>query len=414
MKKKKIWIIAGVVSAIVIIMILASGSKGEEADTFQVKKGNLEEYVEETGVVKTDDDMTIFAQTAGKVTKMVKEPGEEVKAGDVLLEMDAKEAALQRRELEAQKEGMIAQYKEAVKPASQEEINKLHGMVNAAKTAYEEAKRAADSSKQLYEQGAISYDEYKKAQANLVAEESSLNAAQMDLAAAKKGGSEYLRSQYEAQIQQIQVQIDRLNTQMEDLKVKAPMDGTVLAKLVEQESYVQPGTALMEIGNPQKMYIQSEVLIGDIGKIKEGLKVVIENEDLGIKSLIGKVRKIHPKAFSKVSDLGIEQKRVLVEVDLQGNTSQLKPGYDADIRFITKSKEQVLLVDERAVFDYEGKEHVFVVEKGKAVLRSIEKGIESGDYVEVLKGLDEGEEVILSPDNKISEGTKIIKSEDKK
>jgi HlyD family secretion protein len=65
------------------------------------------------------------------------------------------------------------------------------------------------------------------------------------------------------------------------------------------------------------------------------------------------------------------------------------------------------LIDEKAVFNYQGKDHVFINENGVAKLRAIEKGLESDKQVEVLKGLKEGDEVIISPEETLEEGTKL-------
>ena len=78
-----------------------------------------------------------------------------------------------------------------------------------------------------------------------------------------------------------------------------------------------------------------------------------------------------------------------------------------DVRIITAEREQVLLVPDTAIFEYEGKEQVFVVEKGKAVLREVVKGLEGDSFVEIKDGLKEGEIILAKPDNNIREGLKI-------
>jgi HlyD family secretion protein len=151
------------------------------------------------------------------------------------------------------------------------------------------------------------------------------------------------------------------------------------------------------------------VLIEDVVGVKLGSSVVIDGEDIGIKNMKGTVRKIYPKAFSKMSALGIEQKRVKVEIDFNSTVEDLRPGYDMTVKIITQSKNDTLLIAEKAVFNYQGKDHVFVNENGLAKLRAIEKGLESNEQVEVLKGLNEGDEIILSPDETLEEGVKIQK-----
>jgi HlyD family secretion protein len=181
----------------------------------------------------------------------------------------------------------------------------------------------------------------------------------------------------------------------------------VLTRNIEKGAILQPGIIIFEVGDKSGIYLESDILVDDIANVKVGSKVLIENEDLGITAVKGTVRKIYPKAFSKMSELGIGQKRVKTEIDFSEGVADLKSGYDMTVKIITASKENTLLIDEKAIFEYQGKDHVFVNENGVAKLRAVEKGLESDDRVEILSGLTEGEKIILSPDEKLAEGTKI-------
>jgi len=123
--------------------------------------------------------------------------------------------------------------------------------------------------------------------------------------------------------------------------------------------------------------------------------------------LKGKVIKIAPEAKNITSSLGVNQKRVTSTIQITDDLDELKPGYDLDIKIITKMNSNTLVIPDTAVFDYKGNSCVFVIENGKTVLRQIKKGIESDKVIEVLQGLDAGEKIILKPDNNIKEGMKI-------
>ncbi len=146
----------------------------------------------------------------------------------------------------------------------------------------------------------------------------------------------------------------------------------------------QPGKMLFEIGSSGKLHLSCDLLFEDLAGIQVGTQVRIENEDLGIKDLKGTVSKIYPIAFTKVSDLGINQKRVTVKVSLEGDLKTLKPGYELTAKFITQKRENTILVDKKALFEYEGKASLFVNENGKAKLRVVEKGLENTDLVEIV------------------------------
>jgi HlyD family secretion protein len=407
MKKKVIW-----VGLIVVIIAIAAYSftaskKAIAVDMASVEKGNIKEYIEETAVVQLENETAIYSTEGGKVLEIMAEIGQEVKAGNVLLRMDAQSIELQIKNLEAQKQSIAAQYAGANEPASAAEIRKLNAQVKSVEVTYTEAKRMVENNKALYESGAISLDVYQSSLASLASAEAALEAAKSNLELAENAVSGNVKKQYEAQLAGIQANIGLLQKRRADLNVASPIDGVILTKNIEKGAILQPGMLIFEVGDKNSMYLESDILVDDIANVKVGSAVLIENEDLGIKDVKGTVRKIYPKAFSKMSELGIGQKRVKTEIDFNENIENLKSGYDMTVKIITASKENTLLIDEKAIFEYQGKDHVFVNENGVAKLRAIEKGLESDEYVEVLSGLKEGEKVILSPDEKLVEGTKI-------
>lgn len=409
MRKKLIWIgLFLVIAAIAAAYIVRMGNKAVAVDTAGATQGNIEEYIEETGTVMLEEETEIFSPAAGRVVEAFKKSGDTVKAGEVLAKLDNADIALQIRALEAQRLSISAKFDEEKSPADSEEINKLKALVRSAEASYAEAERVMENDRALYEAGAISLDTYKSSITKFSTAEASLESAQSDLALAEKGLSSNISRQYQAQLSELQAKIEQLEKKSEETVVKAPIDGMIMTAEIKEGSTVQAGAKLYEIGGPKGLYIESNILIEDMKDIKEGSIVRIEDEDLGISSLSGTVRKIYPKAVSIMSDLGIEQKRVEIEISLDNNRLEgLKPGYEMVIKVVTQRKENTLLIPDKAVFEYQGKDHVFVNEGGIAKLREIEKGLESEEQVEVLAGLKDGELVILTPDDALKEGTKV-------
>jgi HlyD family secretion protein len=408
MKKKVIWIVVILVVASIFVYKIKSGGQVVIVELAKAYKGDIVEYVEETGDVMLEDEIEIYSTAAGRVTKVTKKVGEAVKAGEILVELD-NDLSLQIKALNAQKLSVSAKYDEIKSSANDEEIRGLSAQVRASEATYEESKSSVENNKVLYEAGAISLDTLKSSITKLAAAEASLETAKSNLATAQKGVSGNVRKQYEAQLSEIQAKIDQLKKKSEEMVIRSPIDGLIMVSQVNEGNIVQMGSKLFEIGGSKGFYLVSDVLIEDIAGIKLGSPVIIENEDIGIKDVKGIIRKIYPKAFNKMSDLGIEQKRVKVEIDLNDTVKEIRAGYEVTVKIVTQSKKDTLLIAEKAIFNYQGKDHVFVNDSGIAKLRVIEKGLESNEQVEVLKGLNEGDEVILSPDKTLEEGAKIKK-----
>jgi len=409
MKKK---IISG---AIIVALVggigfyMSSRSTAIEVNTAIVTKGNLAKYVEEIGVVESKNQVNIYAPTAGMVAEVLVGVGDKVKQGDILVKLNGEKLSRQIAELEAQRSAVLAQYNEAKKSTDTRSIEKLELEIVDMQKRIKTAQETVNNKKALYNGGAISNEEYQNAIKDLDSQKSNLEKSKLDLDIMKKPVSENIIAQYEAQLKQLDIQREGLEKLGNDYTIVASIDGTVLSKLVEKGSYLQPGIHIMELGNTDELYIESDVLVGDIGNISEGALVKISNKDLRITDLEGVVKKIHPNAFSKISDLGIQQKRIKVDIDMKNTPENIRPGYDLDIKIITEAIENTLLIPENAVFSIDEKHFVFVNETDKAVLKEIEIGIESQRQVEVVSGLKEGEIIIQSPDENIEEGI-IIKS----
>ena len=400
--------IAIIVSLVAVVgFYMSSRSAAVEVSTAPVAKGDLARYVEELGTVKSKSHVNIYAPTAGMVAEVLVDIGDKVEEGDILVKLNGEQLSRQIAELEAQKSAVLAQYNEAKKPADPRAVEKLELEIEDMEKNIKTAEETANNKKALYDAGAISNEEYQNAIKNLDTQRSNLEKAKLDLGMMKKTVSENIIAQYEAQLKQLDIQREGLEELGNDYTIVASMKGTVLSKLVEKGSYLQPGMHIMELGNTEELYMESDVLVGDIAAINEGAKVHISNKDLGIENLEGVVEKIHPNAFNKISDLGIQQKRIKVDIEMKDATQNLRPGYDLDIKIITEHKENILLIPENAVFTIDEKEFVFVNENNKAVLREVKLGIESERQVEVVGGLEEGEMVILSPDENIKEGINI-------
>ncbi|NLL81004.1 MAG: HlyD family efflux transporter periplasmic adaptor subunit, partial [Tissierellia bacterium] len=310
-------------------------------------------------------------------------------------------------EIDAQRLSVLAQYNEAKKPVDNEVIEKLNIEIRNIEQRIQAAEKELNDKEVLLEAGAVSRDEYDLALRNLDFEKGNLEKARLDLDQYQKPVSSNILAQYEAQLKQLDIQKQGLMDSSKDFTISSSIDGTILFKNLDEGSYLQPGMHILEIGNTDEMYIEADILVGDIVKFEEGSEVVISSDDLALANIKGQVEKIHPRAFSKISDLGIEQKRIKVEIGIDEIGVAIKPGYELDVKIITDKSENTLIVPEKAVFDMAGKDYVFKVVNEKALLTEVETGIESQKQIEILKGLGEGEVVILSPDNDIEDGIKV-------
>lgn len=415
MKKRKLIWISGVIAAGVVLAAFMSAQKGKSVETISVIKGDVNQYVEDTALVKCRGSQTVYIEGSGKITSINFDAGDEVKKGDILLTMDKSDLELQLKDAEAKVKSAESQLEGAELKSYANKIVEAQAAVEQYEVAFDAASRSYESAKALYEAGAISKEDLNKAEDAYKTAASLLKSTKAQLNDIKNGAPDYLKNSYISQLEQAVVYRDSILRSIDKQQVKSPMDGIVLERLVEENSLASRGMAAFVIGDVKNIELEANILSDDIYKVKVGNEVEITGQSIGDAVIKGRVVKIAPAAKTITSALGVNQSRVPVTIEIIGNTSLLKPGYNVDIKIVTASKENAIVVPDSAVFDYKGSTCVFVVDKDRAVIRQVKKGLEGDKLVEITEGLKEGETVLVKPDNDIKEGMKIkpIKSENK-
>jgi HlyD family secretion protein len=407
MKKKLGWGITAGVIVIAAAAVFSTQAGGPVVEAAEVSRGEIRQYLEDTAHVILKEKQTVFIEGTGRIIDINADVGDAVGEGDMLLTLDKTDLELQLKDAEAKIEAAKAQLKgtELINYANRIEL--ARAAADQARISHDLAQRDFDKAKKLHESGAISEDEFDKAQDAYKAAVVALDAANLQLADVKQGAPEHVKNSYKAQLEQAVVYRETILRNLQKQEVRAAMDGVVIERLIEEGSLVVPSTVAFIIGDVNNLELEADILTDDIGKVKAGNEVEISGKAIRDAVLKGRVVKIAPAARTVASSLGISQRRVPVTIELTGSSDLLKPGFDLDIKIITQEKKDVLIIPDSAVFDYMGESCVFAAEDGKAVLKKVEKGIESGDLVEITSGLAEGEKVVLNPDNSLKDGMRI-------
>jgi HlyD family secretion protein len=193
------------------------------------------------------------------------------------------------------------------------------------------------------------------------------------------------------------------------LSVRAPVSGTVLRVPLQSEATVAAGTALLDIGDPQRMEIVAELLTTDAVNAKPGARASIER--WGGPPLEARVRRVEPAGFTKVSALGIEEQRVNVLLDLTSPPAAwlaMGDGFRVTVRVITASAEDALTVPVGALFPHaDGGMAVYLLDGNRARLQPVELVARNGSAGWVRNGLKAGQRVIVYPPPGVADGRRV-------
>ena len=195
----------------------------------------------------------------------------------------------------------------------------------------------------------------------------------------------------------------------ETWSVTAPVAGLVLKVIQESETIVQPGTPLIEIGDPDDLEVLVDVLSTDAVEIHPGAEVTVENWG-GQGPLQGRVRRVEPAAFTKVSTLGVEEQRVNVLVDIVSPAEMwrgLGDAYQVDTRIAVFGQDDATIVPAGALFRRGETWNLFIVKDGRAQLRTVTLVRRSGRFAAISAGVTKGEYVILYPSDRVTAGVRV-------
>lgn len=368
--------------------------KPVEVDVTAAKRGPLRVTVEEEGRTRVKDRFVVSAPVAGYLKRVKLEVGDAVLKGQAVARLEPLRSTVLDPRSRAEAEAAVASAKAALAAAKEK--------TRAAAADAEYARERNVRMKKLAEGGFISRDdleqsdsEAKKAEATRLSAEAAVNAAAADVERAEStlgySAAEHSSGNEKAVI------------------VRAPVSGRVLKLHHESEGVVSAGEPLLDIGNPRNLEVKSEVLSADAVKIRKGTAVVFERWG-GDKPLTGVVRIVEPAGFTKVSSLGVEEQRVLVIVDILSPVEVwqgLGDGYRLDASFIIWEGKNVLQVPASAFFRKGDGWALFVVENKRARMKAVQIGQRNGLAAEIVKGLAEGENVIVHPGDTVRDGVRV-------
>jgi HlyD family secretion protein len=192
------------------------------------------------------------------------------------------------------------------------------------------------------------------------------------------------------------------------VQIRAPITGHVLKIVQDSEAVVPAGAPLIEIGDPLDLEVIADLLTTDAVRIKVGAPARIDG--WGGPPIRGRVTRVDPAGFLKVSALGIEEQRVRVTIDLidpPEDWSRLGHDFRVTVHVTIWSGDDVLTVPVGALFRKGDDWAVFAVKDGRARTTLVKIDHRNGRAAEVISGLAAGDKVVLHPSDRVSEGARV-------
>ncbi|MBL6956333.1 MAG: efflux RND transporter periplasmic adaptor subunit [Chlorobium phaeobacteroides] len=379
-KTQRIGAIAFLVVAAILIVVMRPSPL--QVDSESVFRGELIITLDGEGSTRVRDSYTVASPVNGRVERIRLEEGEVVRKNSVVARVTS--PPLNAREFEeAQARARSAEaLLEAVRAGERQVEIDLR-----------QAERKFKRYSNLYRKGAVSSETYEDARTAWQVLQKQYQAARLNVESAR----------YDLDAARSAINQSESGTSVD---ISAPDSGRVLRIFEKSERVVPAGTPLFEIGDSRNIEVVIDVLSADAVKVEPGMQVQVEEWGGGT-VLFGKVRTVEPAAFTKISALGIEEKRVNIIVDLADDEVKLGDNFRVQAKIVLWKGEDILQVPVSSIFRGNEGWNVFMINGSRAEIVPITIGRRGAYYAEVLDGLEEGEEVVIHPTNDLDNGMRV-------
>jgi len=393
---RRIALIGAALPALAALLAWALQPRALLVETAGAVVGLFEQAIEEDGRLRLVQRHVVAAPVAGRVGQPTLQVGDAVRAGQVLAVLAPAAPAL----IDARTRLVLQQRigsAEAGRAAAVAEVARLESVLAQALT---DADRAAQLAREQFVSPAAldrAVQTRHNAQRALDNGRAALRSADFALAEARAA---LLRAEPAADAARDEG----------GWVLRSPVDGRVLRRHFDSAGPLALGQPLYEIGDTRALEAVVDVLSGDALAIPAAAPVQLRT-GAGQPPLAGRVARVEPVAFTKVSALGIEEQRVNVVVALApealGAAGALGEGFHVDARIVTAAQDDVLTVPAAALVRDGPRWRVFVVEGGRARARAVEVRSRHAEAAWIAEGLRAGETVVLFPGERLRDGQRV-------
>ena len=352
--------------------------EARQVKTVAVVETPFGETVTANGTLAAFDQTTVSVKVPGRLRAISVDLGTVVSRGQVIAQLEPEDYNLRVQQAEASLSQARARLGLAPDGSNDTVDPEQTATVRQARAVLDEARFNRDRAQKLVEQGVIAKAEFDTA-----------NAAFKVAEGRYQDAYEEIRNR-QGVLAQRRSEVALARQQLKDTAVYAPLDGIVQEKRASVGEYLASGAPVVNIVRMDPLRLRAEIPERESRNVQAGqsVRVTVEGDP---NVYVGQIRRLSPVIT--------EQNRMLmVEADVRNN-GRLRPGSFARAEIVTNDAKMAITVPSNAIVTFAGIEKVIVVQNGKALEKPITTGRRSGEWTEIVAGINLGEKVIVDPGN---------------
>ena len=370
-----------------------NGGKKPEAlrptvEVTTMKKQDMMKRVILSGETVPKASVDISPKYAGRIASISVDLGSQVHQGEVLLTQDTKDLLIS---IQANRAGSDQASAEAVESRSTYEAGTMK-----AQSDYDNARTTYERYQTLFDQGAVSMQERDDKYRAMMEAKSALDSLTNQMV----GDSPAVIAAKNAAAAKAQYTVEGLEAQAEDMSLVSPIDGVIGYRQAEIGQWATAGQKLLTVVDNSHLYLDCDVAEQDMTILKEGMDVDVEIDSLG-DSVPGKLIYISPSIDSST-------RSYRVRLELDASSGKVRGGMFGQCDVTSVMRKDTLFLPKAAVVDDNGKKSVFLVSpEGKVKKVTVRLGLANDDFLEIKKGLSEGDQVAVTNISKLKDGMTV-------
>jgi HlyD family secretion protein len=351
--------------------------------TAKVERGNLEATITASGIIVPQYEQVISSPIDTRILRILKKAGDTLHPNDPILVLDLETAKLAYEKMKDQLALKInAQYQ--AKASLENQLIKLNSQIKIKQLEMNAKKEEVVTNKPFYEQRYVTKDEYDK----MVLEYETAQTQLQELIETKKNVIESTRLQQEGidlEIKTYKTEEALLKQELEMATTKAIRGGVLTWVTLSEGATIRKGDVIAKVADLNSYRVDATISDVHASRLTIGMPVQVKLDETLFKGVISNIMPT------------VENGVVRAHINLEDKSNRLlRPSMRVDVYAITDSKSNVLKLKKGLVINTDGKSEVFVIRDGQAVRTPVTLGISSFDYQEIVSGLAEGDEIIVS------------------
>ena len=369
-------------------------------ETVLLHRGSLEHRLHLTGSIVAEATVDVFSKVSGILEKIKVNQGDKVEAGQIIAMVETEEKEAELQEDRAALDVLRARWAQMETGARPEEIAQAEQLVRQTKASWETSLDNYRRLEKLKERNFISQQRLDEAMLKVTLNEAEYSSAREKLTLLKKGARQEDRDALLAQIRQAEATVRLAEMQLKNTTIRAPIDGIVSKRFVDQGTLVSKTTPIVRIVAMHRVKAVVQVVESELAQLRCGAVADISVDAYREEIFKGTVTCISPTVDA-------ETRTADMEIQVDNRDYRLKPGMFARVNLVVQRRDDVLLLSKDSLLRESGSAMAFIHDSGRASLREVTLGLEGEQFVEVLKGLQEGDEVIVAGHYELRDGMPV-------